>query len=293
MSALGCLAVGGDPMQLGPVIRNRETTPPPPVYMCRTFRDSFLSRYGSLVFLLGSHRQSSGGWFAQCLDRIRMGTVTDTDLLVLNATSDGITDQEWAARTQLRALNADVNCFNSSKLAALPGAETVYRCRDTRNPHITHPKRVAFIDQQLQLAAPAAATFKPGAIVLLTREVSGVPTATQGTVKRCDAEDVECSFRGTIVRVPYVSFDLIDNCGTLLGSRQAVPLTLAWAMTIHRAQGANLETLAADFASLSWREPGLVYTGLSRCRLFENLFVRGLRRNHIVVSTDAAQFFGP
>lgn len=59
--ALWGFTVGGDPMPLGPVVRATEAAPPPPVYVCRTFRDSFLSRYGSLVFLLGSHRQSSAG----------------------------------------------------------------------------------------------------------------------------------------------------------------------------------------------------------------------------------------
>jgi len=62
-------------------------------------------------------------------------------------------------------------------------------------------------------------------------------------------------------------------------------------MTIHRAQGATLNTLAIDFGQLNWRLQGLVYSGLSRCRTLEGLFVRGLRREHIVVDRDATAFY--
>jgi len=283
--------VGGDPLQLGPVCRVKETAPPPPVFMCRVFRDSFLSRYGLLVFLLGTHRQSSGGWFVQCLDRIRVGTFTDMDLLVLNATSAGVTDAEWASRTQLRALNKDVNEFNREKLAELPRATTVYTCADTINPRITHPARIEYIKKRLQQVAPLDVTVKAGAVVMLTREVEGIPTATQGTIEQCGEVSVDCVFGGKKVVVPLVPFDIIDNCGTLLGTRKAMPLLLAWAMTIHRAQGANLDSLAVDFSNLRWREPGLVYSGISRCRLFEHLYVRGLTRDQIVVCADAMSFY--
>lgn len=106
-------------------------------------------------------------------------------------------------------------------------------------------------------------------------------------------EDVEYTFGGKKVVVPFVAFDVIANCGMLLGTREAVPLLLAWAMTIHRAQGASIDSLAAEFTNLHWKEPGLIYSGLSRCRLFENLYVRGLRRDHIVVSPDALESIRP
>jgi len=260
--------------------------------MCRIFRDSFLSRYGSLVFLLGSHRQCSAGWFVECLDRIRVGTVTDTDLVVLNSTSSGVSDEEWGSRTQLRARNSDVDKFNLSKLRSLAGPEVVYRCEDEINPSLKHAGRRQYATKRLQATAAPALTIKPGAVVMLTRELAGIPTATQGSVMRCGAAEVVCVFSGTEVTVPLVSFDVFDNTGMRLATRRAMPLVLAWAMTIHRAQGSNLDSLAINFRNLHWREPGLVYSGLSRCRLFKNLFVRDLRRENIVVCADAMHFYG-
>lgn len=287
----GCqVIVGGDPLQLRPV-QTKSTRQDVPVYMCRIFRDSFLSRYGMLVFLTGSHRQSGDSWFVSCLDRVRKGEVTDQDLMVLNATSDGVAADEWDKRTQLRALNAQVDAFNNDQLSRLAGAQVVYSCRDEVAAHLTHPARRAYAQRCLREVAPPCVTLKRGAVVLSTREVDLVATATQGVVKDCREASVLCDFGGRLVDVKAAAFDVIDNCGTTLATRHAMPLALAWAMTIHRAQGTSLSTLAIDFCMLNWRLEGLVYAGLSRCRSLAGLFVRGLRRDHIVVDEDAVQFY--
>ncbi|OSX79642.1 hypothetical protein BU14_0074s0072, partial [Porphyra umbilicalis] len=251
--------VGGDPLQLGPV-HTRTTRHDAPVFMCRICRDSFLS--------------ATACWLERQLVRrsyrVRKGEVTDVDLMVLNATSDGVTADEWDRRTQLRALNVHVNAFNKDKLSRLAGAEYVFKCRDEIAPGLTHPARRAYAQRCMQQVAPPSVALKPGAVVLTTREVDG-------EVKECRGLSVVCEFSGRLVKVAVAAFDVIDNCGTRLATRHAMPLILAWAMTIHRAQGATLNTLAIDFGQLNWRLEGLVYSGLFRCRTLEGLFVRVLR----------------
>lgn len=288
-AAAPCI-VAGDPLQLGPVQPSRAQKDEP-VYMCRVFRDTFLSRYGLVFFLNGSHRQANDSWFVACLDRVRKGTVSDVDLMVLNATSDGVAADAWNERTQLRALNADVNAYNAAKLSNLSGAEVVYSCRDEIAVGITHPARRAYAQRCMSEVAPPSVSLKPGAVVLSTRDVEGVATATQGVVRQCGPASVLCDFGGRVVAVSIMAFDVIDNCGSKLATRRAMPLVLAWAMTIHRAQGASLSTLAIDFSQLNWRLSGLVYSGLSRCRSLDGLLVRGLRRDHIVVDEDALKFY--
>lgn len=214
--------MGGDPLQLGPVNRQALLNDPP-VFWCRIFRDSFKSQYGSTVFLSGSHRQSSTGWFVECLERIRLGQVTDSDLIVLNATSDGVSEEDWDKRTQLRALNKDVNAYNKSKLACLPGPVIKYSCRDELNPNITHPRRIEFAISKLTTLAPQSVALKPGASVLLTREVCQVPSGTQGRVQECFTTHARCVFDGKIVDVRVVSFDVVDNCNVRLATRHALP----------------------------------------------------------------------
>lgn len=282
-------AVAGDALQLGPVVVGSRLDPP--VHLGRTFRDSFLHSHGATVLLLGSHRQSRAGWFVQCLYRIRTAEVTDMDVLVLNATSDAVTDEVWLTRTQLCAKNADGKRFNRDKLTVLAGAEVVYPCRDEMNHAIRHPKRREYAAMRLPCSAPVSVTLKPGAVVMTTRVVEGIPSATQGSVVSCTPSTILCEFGGRRVDIPYVSFDLMDNCTVRLASRSAVPMVLGWCMTTHRAQGTSQDSLAVDFTHLCWREAGLVYYGLSRCRFLESLCVRGLRREHIVVSEEPTQFY--
>lgn len=221
-----------------------------------------------------------------------MRELTESDVRMLNATSEGVSEEEWASRTQLRAVNRDVNSFNAQKLAALPGPEVNYSCRDEFNAGITHSSRVAYAKRRLGEVAPPAVTVKPDAVVLLTRAVAHVASGTQGIVVHCCESSVVSLFGGVEVEVPFVAFDVVDNCGVRLASRFALPLVLGWAMTIHRAQGTTLDTLAIDFTHLNWREPGLTYSsGLSRCRLLANLYVRGLRMHCAVASEEAMSFY--
>lgn len=283
-------SVAGDALQLGPVNQKHRDLDPP-VYASRVFRDTFMSRYGHVVLLKGSHRQMRNSWFVECLDRVRMGKITESDVRMLNSTSEGVSEEQWASRTQLRAVNRDVNAFNAQRLASLPGPEVTYPSRDEANEIITHPSRIAYAKRRLREVAPFTVTVKPGAIVLLTRAVAHVPSGTQGKVIRCCESHVVCSFRGVEVDVSRVPFDIVDDCSVRLASRFALPLVLGWAMTIHRAQGTTLESLAIDFTHLEWREPGLAYSGLSRCRLLENLYVRGLRQHCVVASEEAMSFY--
>lgn len=98
LTCLQCLlviyaAVGGDALQLGPVKRPSLSLDPP-IFSSRTFRDTFRSRYGALMLLRGVHRQSRDAWFVSCLDRIRLGQVLDSDVSELNATSDGVAEEQ-------------------------------------------------------------------------------------------------------------------------------------------------------------------------------------------------------
>ena len=79
----------------------------------------------------------------------------------------------------------------------------------------------------------------------------------------------------------------IEVC--LLGTYVQLPLTLGYAITIHKAQGKTLDSVRIDLDSGAWI-PGQTYTALSRVRRVEdiqltrNIFKSDIRHHYRVKS---------
>lgn len=66
-------------------------------------------------------------------------------------------------------------------------------------------------------------------------------------------------------------FRLPDGDGEVEASRQAVPLILAWALSIHKSQGQTIERLKVDLGSIF--EKGQAYVAVSRYIRVSSSFV--------------------
>ena len=77
----------------------------------------------------------------------------------------------------------------------------------------------------------------------------------------------------------------------MMGShiRQQVPLRLAWAITIHKAQGATLEKAIINL-KLCGLNSGQAYVALSRCPHAEAMQVLNYRRSEVQVCKLALKF---
>ena len=73
-----------------------------------------------------------------------------------------------------------------------------------------------------------------------------------------------------------------------VASRRQVPLDLAYAMTIHRAQGMSLDRVHVDFSGAFG--PAMCYVALSRCRTLQGLTVKNLTAAIIKAHPDALAF---
>lgn len=85
--------------------------------------------------------------------------------------------------------------------------------------------------------------------------------------------EFETATARTIVTVLPALHTVQDNIGKILCSRHQVPLILAYALTIHRAQGQTLDAVIFDMREIF--ACGQVYTALGRARSFESVKIRG------------------
>ena len=68
------------------------------------------------------------------------------------------------------------------------------------------------------------------------------------------------------------------------------PLRLAWAVTIHKSQGASYDTAVVDLGSRAF-SPGQTYVALSRLTALDGLYLaRPLRPSDIMVDRDVERF---
>lgn len=71
--------------------------------------------------------------------------------------------------------------------------------------------------------------------------------------------------------------------------RTQIPLTLAWALSIHKSQGMTLEYV--DVSSEDIFEDGQLYVGLSRATKLEGLTVTGYSREQTSMDKDVLEFY--
>jgi ATP-dependent DNA helicase PIF1 len=68
-------------------------------------------------------------------------------------------------------------------------------------------------------------------------------------------------------------------------------LRLAWACTVHKAQGATLDSALIDIG-LNTFEYGQAYVALSRVRSLESLYIHDLDPKAFLLNPKVAAFYG-
>ena len=181
---------------------------------------------------------------------------------------------EWTSRgiepTRLQCYNADVDSINEARLKALKTAPEHLPCVDKGD------------GERYARHHPYAATLKLkiGAQVMLLSNLdvsAGLANGARGVVEefvRAPSRSVD----GVVVRwasgkTTTVDRDAktVEEGGREVFSRSQFPLRLAWAVTIHKAQGQTLDLLEVDLRGC--REFGQAYVAVSRATAMKKLRV--------------------
>ena len=264
----------GDLFQLSPVAREDEWRLLQPYYEGPYFFQARVFRELKPVYIEFEHvyRQTNQE-FLSILNEVRNNALTMESLRVLNgrvADPSDSSDKSDISIT-LSTHNSKVDAINQREMDALKGKEYTYKATITD----MFPESMYPIEEQLTLKVGARVMFikndsstdklyyngKLGVVTSLSKQAINV-LCDDGTEVNVHTEVWE--------NIRYNADSGSDQVQTeIIGTFTHYPLRLAWAITIHKAQGLTFDQLIIDAADAF--AAGQVYVALSRCRSLEGL----------------------
>ncbi|NBV54631.1 MAG: hypothetical protein EBR79_02845, partial [Proteobacteria bacterium] len=261
------LVLMGDLCQLPPIVRRDEAEVFSTTYETPFFFSSPSYAQGNFGIVEFTHifRQTDEPFIA-LLNHIRHGHTNHHILAELN---QRLTTATPNGAVILASRNRTVDDINQQNLAALAGHSHTYRAILSGNA------------DPAAFTTPAELTLKVGARVMFTRNDSlqRWVNGTLGTVLACEDEAVSVRTDATATtpaathvvepvkwEATKYQFDEATQsvASTVAGSFTQLPLTLAWALTIHKAQGQTLENCVLNLADGGTFAEGQLYVALSR-----------------------------
>jgi ATP-dependent DNA helicase PIF1 len=130
-------------------------------------------------------------------------------------------------------------------------------------------------------------------VMLLTNlmQEKGLVNGSRGVVtdfgKTVDAYPIVKFRNGTVIEIVPAEW-ACDDFETV--KRQQVPLALAYAVTIHKAQGATLDCALIDIGAATF-ECGQAYVALSRVKNLESLYIWDLEKTAFMANEKVINFY--
>lgn len=258
----------GDFLQLPPVAKDGE---------CRfAFESPAWEKASFYTVLLDKAYRQTDTRFLAALNDIREGKQVDISSCV-KPDKDAI---------RLYALNRLADSHNLAELRKLKTAQYYYLGTDYGDP-----AGIAMIDKHSPV--PKELFLRTGArvMLLLNKEIDlGLINGSMGTVEELLPGAVTVKFDNGIkytVMQEVVSRIVVNK--QEIARREQIPLRLAWAVSIHKAQGLTLDRVYIDCQGMF--EAGQVYVALSRVRGMEGLTLVNFDPQMIRANEKAVKFY--
>lgn len=249
--------------------------------------------------------------FQGVLTRLRLGALTKADIEVLNgrllvdesdtnvSVREGDQEIGTIKPTVLYPLKKDVNRINNAELQKLLQAKAKSRTHKSFDQVCNRKSK-----KELQLRsnhievlnkctnAPESLVLAVGAQVMLTKNKSleeGLVNGSRGVVLDIDelGNPLVIFDSGQQLTITPESYE-VENGDNIISRRQ-VPLILAWALTIHKCQGATLTNVITDLSEIFGNAQA--YVTLSRVRSLEGLFIVSINYAKIRCNSKVKKYY--
>ena len=217
--------------------------------------------------------------FQRLLNEARFGELREASINLLTQRM-GLPWQENEIRpTLIFSRNAEVNSINEQNMALLDGERHVFTVQTTyKDGHrVMHPLGLDIVLTRFDADAPydTDLTLCIGAQVMLLinkDQEAGLVNGSRGVVTAfSDGGLPIVQFKGGPILVDRTEWWLPDSDYAGIG-RSQIPLRVAYAITIHKSQGATLDTALIDIGNRTF-EYGQAYVALSRVRSLDGLYI--------------------
>lgn len=300
----------GDVLQLPPIVdddveqafRPQSSNPLMPIWdegwISEWFLGSFAYRTGGFLRVTLNHifRQQTeaaeGVEFIRCLQRLREGRMQPEDFDLINSR---VSNERPKQALSLVTTNRDADDENAARFNSLPGRVQTYQAIRADNwPRHWKGKSYEPVPDVVEIKKDA------WVLVCANNAGPGLVNGSLGTVLSFDDEEVvlrvgtrEVPVRRYVWKFPIWRWDgenkkMVKDGETTYSQ---MPLKLAWAMTIHKAQGQTVDgPMWVDLGARVW-SGGQAYVALSRVRRLDQLHLRrAVRAEDVLVEKRARQF---
>ncbi|SVB73591.1 uncharacterized protein METZ01_LOCUS226445, partial [marine metagenome] len=282
----------GDVMQIDPIVSSAEEEVMEKFYPNgRFFFNSNIYKEGNFkqIELTKIFRQSDKS-FVSLLNKIRMSEVSSADLSFLNervVSYDDISE----GTIILAPTNRKVDDINNTNLYKLKTPTYNY------NAIIKGPWK------EKEYPVKKEIILKEGAQVMITKNDTNVPkrwvNGTLGIICSLSHNEIKVKINDKIFRIGKTKWDkynyqYIGNKvnSIAVGSFIQYPLKLAWATTIHKAQGQTFDKVAIDLDTGSFAH-GQTYVALSRSKTLDGIsLLKKINEKDIIFDPLVLEFIG-
>ena len=232
----------------------------------------------------------------KCLSEIRRGIVSKETLEVMKSRIAVKLPESSITPTRLYPNKSNVEAINSKNLVKLGGKLKSYKLsiNVTRQGKPYTSYNGYEIERLIKhITCEDKLTISVGAQVMLIYNLdmeSGLVNGSRGIVLETNKNNVKVQFiNGEVREIERQQWIVsLDNQIEITFSQ--IPLILAWAITVHKSQGASLDLAEID-AGMTIFEYGQAYVALSRIKSLEGLRLIAFDHRKIRANPEVTKFY--